>query len=207
MLGLVLAVCLVEADADDGIAVEGAVSPERSTTAPAPKPHLAQLGALDEANDSVAIAHSVTSDDVAYHGIRVATLTAIEKANDCRADTATGVFVRTTGEPGELRISWNAVAGADAYIVEWRQRHEEFGTGRRQVVRGTATTTTLTDLDGDTLYIIRVTATEEGWRLGLFNVATTTVATTTPSASRSSLRGWRLGLFTVATTTPSSSRP
>ena len=158
----------------------------------------------DQANGSASIAHGVTSLDVAYRGIRVATVTATEKDNDRRAGTVTGVSIRATGEPGELEVGWIAVAGADAYIVEWRQRHQTFGASRRRVVPGTATTTTLADLDGDTLYIVRVIATEEGLPDGN---PSRTVSVATAGSAHPFLRGWRLGLFDVATTTPSSSQP
>ena len=159
----------------------------------------------DQDDGSAVIAHTVTSRDTAYHGIRVATVTATEKDNDRRAGTVTGVSVRTTGEPGELEVRWNAVAGADAYVVEWRHQHQQFAASRRQVVRGSVTSTTLTDLDGDTLYFVRVIAMEEGLRDA--NPSRTVSITTPAGSARPFLRGWRLGVFTVATTTPSASGP
>ena len=158
----------------------------------------------DQSNGTAIISHTVTSYDVAYHGIRVATVTATEKDNDRRAGTVTGVSARTTGEPGELEISWNAVAGADGYIVEWRQPHQDFSPSRRQLVRGSSTSTTLVDLDGDTRYIVRVTATEEGLRDGN---PSRTIEIATAEGTRPFLRGWRMGIFNAATTTPISSGP
>ena len=49
IFGLVLAICLVQADASDNLAVKGEVSPKRVTAATMPKLRLAQLGALDTA--------------------------------------------------------------------------------------------------------------------------------------------------------------
>ena len=50
MLGVVLAFCLIEADASDSIvAVKGEFGPERAVAAVAPKLRLEQLGALDTA--------------------------------------------------------------------------------------------------------------------------------------------------------------
>ena len=158
----------------------------------------------DQSNGTAIISHTVTSYDVAYHGIQVATVTATEKDNDRRAGTVTGVSARTTEEPGELEISWNAVAGADGYIVEWRQPHQDFSPSRRQLVRGSSTSTTLVDLDGDTRYIVRVIATEEGLRDGN---PSRTIEIATAADARPFLRGWRMGIFNVATTTPISSGP
>lgn len=159
----------------------------------------------DQADGSAVIAHTVTSLDTAYHGIRVATVTATEKDNDRRAGTVTGVSVRATGDPGELEVRWNAVAGADTYVVEWRDQHQRFAASRRQVVRGSVTSTTLTDLDGDTLYFVRVIAMEEGLRDA--NPSRTVSITTPEGGARPFLRGWRLGIFNVATTTPATTTP
>ena len=158
----------------------------------------------DQSNGTATIAHSVTSHDIAYHGIRVATVTATEKDNDRRAGTVTGVSARTTGEPGELEISWNAVADADGYIVEWRQPHQDFSPSRRQRLQGSSTSTTLVDLDGDTRYIVRVTATEEGLRDGN---PSRNIEVATAAGARPFLRGWRMGLFNVATTTAATTTP
>ena len=158
----------------------------------------------DQSNGTAIISHTVTSHDVAYHGIRVATVTATEKDNDRRAGTVTGVSARTTGEPGELEISWNAVAGADGYIVEWRQPHQDFSPSRRQRLQGSSTSTTLVDLDGDTRYVVRVTATEEGLRDGN---PSRTIEIATAADTRPFLRGWRMGIFNVGPTTPISSGP
>ena len=158
----------------------------------------------DQVDGSATIAHTVTSIDVAYHGIRIASVEATEKDNDRRAGTVTGVTARATDESGTLELRWNAVAGADAYIVEWRQPHQAFSRSRRRTVSAPATATTLTDLDVDAIFIVRVIATEADRRDAN---PSQTVSVTTKGELRRFWRGWRLWLPNAAETTPSSSRP
>ena len=145
----------------------------------------------DMANGSATITHTVTSSDAAYHGVRVATVTVTEKDNDRRAGTVGGVSARATDEPGELEITWNPVPGADAYVVEWRQRPEGFVAARRQIVPGTVTSTTLTNLDGDAFYVVRVIARQDEL---LDSNPSRSVSVVTSAYPRPFFRGWRLVL-------------
>lgn len=148
----------------------------------------------DMANGAATIRHIVTSDDAAYHGVRVENVEATEKDNDRRAGTVAGVSVRATDEPGELVVAWDPVPGADAYVVEWRQRHEGFVTARQRIVPGTVTSTTLTDLDGDAIYVVRVIARQDDLLDGSPLIPVSIATTAYP---RAFLHGWRVVLPTL----------
>lgn len=145
----------------------------------------------DMANGSATIGHTVTSDDAAYDGVRVPAVRVTEQDNDRRAGTVAGVSIRATREPGELVVTWNPVPGADSYVVEWRQQHEGFVSARQRFVPGTVTSTTLTDLDGDALYVVRVAARQDGL---LDGSPSGPVSAVTSAYPRPFLRGWRLAL-------------
>ena len=70
-------------------------------------------------------------------------------------------------------------------VVEWRHQHQQFAASRRPRV------CYLPDLDGDTLYFVRVIAMEEGLRDA--NPSRTVSITTPAGSARPFLRGWRLG--------------
>ncbi len=159
----------------------------------------------DRSDGSATITHRVSSPDIAYDGIAVESVGATERDNDRRLLVrVTGVSARAADDGGTLTVRWNAVAGADAYVVEWRQRGQDFAERRRLVVPGGATATTLEDLDRNTIYFVRVTAIAEGVMDG---PPSATVSAPTSGTPRSWMRGWRLGVLQVATTTPSVSAP
>ncbi len=139
----------------------------------------------DAVDGSATIRHEVRTDDTAYQGIRVASVAVYERDNDHPPAQVTGVSATPTEEPGELRITWDDVPGADAYIVEWRQRSQGFAAQRRRVVRG-ATHTVLSDLDG--AYFVRVTATRDG----LHGKPSKPVSFVAEGQLRRFLHGWRL---------------
>ena len=111
-------------------------------------------------------------------------------------------------ESGELEVAWDAVAGAVSYIVEWRISNQEFedchgsgsprclpgaspGTRRTRVVPAGTTKTTLSHLEGDTRYYVRVTA-ELDPSYGYLPSSIFSVVTL--SGHRPFLRGWRLAV-------------
>ena len=69
----------------------------------------------------------------------------------------TGVTV--TPEVQRLSVSWNAVADADGYKVQWRLGSQDFGADRQRTVTGGNTTShVITGLTAGTEYRVRVTA-------------------------------------------------
>ena len=105
-------------------------------------------------------------------------------------------------EPGELEVTWEPVAGAVSYIVEWRVANQDFedceepddGTcpaDRTRLVAGTDTKTMLGGLDDDTLYFVRVTARLDP-SYGYVPASVFSVVTLAPQ--RPFLRGWRLAV-------------
>ena len=151
----------------------------------------------DTVDGTATLSHEVRTDDPAYQGIRIASVNVYERDNDAPPPKVTGVSARPSEEPGALRISWDEVPGADAYIVEWRQRSQGFAAHRRRVVRG-ATHTVLSDLHGS--YLVRVTATRNGLR----GQPSDAVAFVAEGRLHRFLRGWRLELLRRAAGTPAS---
>ena len=149
----------------------------------------------DREDGSAMIAHAVTSSDNAYQhpgpALRIA-----ERDNDLEV-TATAL---PPVEPGELEVTWEPVAGATSYIVEWRTSNQDFEdchepedhscpADRTRLVAAADTKTTLKDLEGDTLYFVRVTAKLDpsyGYEPeSVFSIVTEV-------SQRPFLRGWRL---------------
>ena len=147
----------------------------------------------DQDNGVATIKHRVSSRDIAYDGIAVDAVSVTERDNDLRLDRVTGVAVRAPDDPGTLEVRWNAVAGADSYIVEWRTDRQQFASGRRRVVTGGATATTLEELDEDVVYFVRVIAVSGGVLLD--SPPSESVSARTAMAMRSFFRGWRLKLL------------
>ena len=70
----------------------------------------------------------------------------------------TGVSV--TAEVEQLTVSWDAVANATGYKVQWRSGGQAFGSARQTVLDGVSNTrTTIGNLSAGTLYSVRVIAT------------------------------------------------
>ena len=62
-----------------------------------------------------------------------------------------------------LTVSWNAVAGADGYRVQWRTESESFGTERERFIgAGDVTEFTIAGLEAGTEYHVRIIATRRG---------------------------------------------
>ncbi|MDE0062843.1 MAG: choice-of-anchor B family protein [Gammaproteobacteria bacterium] len=81
------------------------------------------------------------------------------------ADPALGRVGGVRIEPvaAGLTVSWNAVAGADGYRVQWRTESESFGTDRERVIgEGDVTEFTITPLEAGTEYHVRIIATRRG---------------------------------------------
>lgn len=147
----------------------------------------------DRDNGVATINHRVSSGDIAYDGIAVDAVGATERDNDLRLDVVTGVVVRAADDPGTLEVYWNAVVGADAYIVEWRTDHQQFASQRRLVVLGGVTATTLEELEEDVVYFVRVTAVSGGVLLD--GPPSESMSVRTSIVMRPFLRGWRLDLI------------
>ena len=147
----------------------------------------------DRDNGVATIKHRVSSRDIAYDGIAVDAVTVTERDNDLRLDRVTGVAVRAPDDAGILEVRWNAVAGADSYIVEWRTDRQQFVSGRRRVVTGGATATTLEELDEDVVYFVRVIAVSGGVLLD--SPPSESASARTAMAMRPFFRGWRLKLL------------
>ena len=147
----------------------------------------------DQDNGSAMINHRVSSRDVAYDGIAVDAVSVTERDNDLRLDRVAGVAVRAPDNPGTLEVRWNAVAGAEAYIVEWRTDRQQFAPERRRLVSGGATATTLEELDEDIVYFVRVIAVSGGVLLD--GPPSESMSARTSIATRPFFRGWRLKLL------------
>ncbi|MDE0349471.1 MAG: fibronectin type III domain-containing protein [Gammaproteobacteria bacterium] len=149
----------------------------------------------DREDGSATVAHLLTSSDHAYqHAGRP--LRVSERDNDLEVSATAPLPT----EPGELEVTWEPVAGAVSYIVEWRTSSEEFEdchepddascpADRTRVVAAVDTNTTLKDLEGDTLYFVRVTAKLDP-SYGYLPASVFSVVTLVPQ--RPFLRGWRL---------------
>ena len=155
-------------------------------------------------NGVATINHRVSSRDIAYDGIAVDAVSVTERDNDLRLDRVTGVAVRAADDPGTLELRWNAVAGAEAYIVEWRTDRQQFASERRWVVSGGATAATLEELDEDVVYFVRVIAVSGGVLLN--GPPSESTSARTSIAMRPFLRGWRLKLLESDTPPPNAER-
>lgn len=84
-------------------------------------------------------------------------------------DAVRGVRV----EPGieSLIVSWERVYGADRYKVQWRRRSEEYHRRRERIARDTEYT--ITRLDPDFSYRVRVIATARGMEDGPHSIERT----------------------------------
>ena len=149
----------------------------------------------DREDGSAAIAHVLSSPDNAYQHAGP-TLRVSERDNDLEVSATAPPPV----EPGELEVTWEPVAGADYYIVEWRRANQDFEdclepedascpTDRTRLVAAADTRTTLRGLDDDTLYFVRVTAKLDP-SYGYAPASLFSIVTLTPQ--RPFLRGWRL---------------
>ena len=147
----------------------------------------------DQDNGVATINHRVSSRDVAYDGISVDAVSVTERDNDLRLDRVAGVAVRAPDDPGTLEVRWNAVAGAESYIVEWRTDRQQFAPERRRLVSGNATATTLEELDEDIVYFVRVIAVSGGVLLD--GLPSESMSARTSIAMRPFFRGWRLKLL------------
>lgn len=74
----------------------------------------------------------------------------------------------------EIPLSWDAVTGADGYIVEWSPQ----GAGTWTPVTSATTSTTITGLTAETTYDIRVAATDSTGAMGQSDWSPVTQATT-----------------------------
>ena len=157
----------------------------------------------DRDDGSATVAHMVTSYDNAY-GEPGPVIPVSERDNDLQLSGRADPPV----ESGELEVAWDAVLGAISYIVEWRTPNQEFedchendspwclagaspGTSRTRVVAAGTTKTTLSDLEEDTLYFVRVTAKLDP-SYGYLPSSISSVVTL--ARRRPFLRGWRLAV-------------
>ena len=91
--------------------------------------------------------------------------------------------VMATPGAGALQVSWAAVAGADGYKVQWKSGDQAFSPDREAEVTGTGYT--ITGLEGETAYGVRVIATREN---ALDGPPSATV-TATPETPRQTVTG------------------
>ena len=69
--------------------------------------------------------------------------------------------VSVAGAVEGVDVSWDAVTGADGYVVQWKSGTETFGTARQATV-SSGTTHTIGGLTQGTEYTVRVAATKSG---------------------------------------------
>ena len=166
----------------------------------APQEVTLSAGEDDDRDDgSATVAHLVTSFDDAYRESGPV-FAVSERDNDLEIAAAADPPV----ESGEVEVTWEPVAGAVSYVVEWRTENQEFedcrgrdgchdAAGRRasrtRVVVGGTTETALSDLEGETLYFVRVTASLDP---SYGYLPSSTFSVVTPARQRPFLRGWRL---------------
>ena len=94
-------------------------------------------------------------------------------------DQVTGVSVEAGA--GQLTVTWDAVAGATGYKVQWKSGNQVFATGRQAT--STTTSHTIADLTPGTEYTVRVIATKTNAPDGAASVeATGTPAFLVPAA-------------------------
>ena len=72
----------------------------------------------------------------------------------------TGVTV--TAQEESLSVSWTAVAGADGYLVQWREDGGTYASARQHAVSGGLLSQAIGELTADTLHWVRVAATKAG---------------------------------------------
>ena len=71
--------------------------------------------------------------------------------------------VAVTAGSGELAVSWDAVAGATGYLVQWKSGTEDWDPARQEDLSGgSATSHTIPNLANGTAYTVRVVATQTG---------------------------------------------
>ena len=84
--------------------------------------------------------------------------------------------VNVTVDPGveQLAVSWDEVADAGGYQVQWKSEDQQFGAGREAVIDGGTTIDyTIQALEPGTEYTVQVTATRENADDGLPSAAVT----------------------------------
>ena len=89
----------------------------------------------------------------------------------------TGVKVQALAE--KLAVTWNAVAGATGYKVQWKSGAQAYDTGRQRSV--TATRHRITGLTAGTEYTVRVIATKTGTPDGAPSAGATGTPVTAPT--------------------------
>lgn len=95
-----------------------------------------------------------------FTNAHMATLSFVLDTTDQPPGRVTGVSV--TPGVGALTVSWNAVANADGYKVQWRSGGQAFGTARQRTVGSSVRAVTLSNLTPGVEYSVRVIATRSG---------------------------------------------
>ncbi len=90
-----------------------------------------------------------------FTNAHMATLSFVLDTTSQPPGQVTGVSV--TPGTGVLNVSWNSVAGADSYKVQWRSGGQNFGSARQRVVTGSQVT--IPNLIPGVQYSVRVIAT------------------------------------------------
>ena len=121
---------------------------------------LMDLSSLTELN--IRCTMITMSTDVDFQAwLQTITFTDIQSNDSCSAPPPMQV-TRVDVTPGvqRLSVSWNAVADADGYKVQWKSGSQEFDSAREDTVTGGSTTShTITGLTAGTEYTVRVIAT------------------------------------------------
>ena len=103
--------------------------------------------------------------------------------------------VRVTVQVQALLVEWDAVTGADGYLVQWKSGEQRYhDTSRRHEAGGTATSYTIADLTPGTEYQVQVTATRSEGSDGppSDSVAGTPLAPEQPAQPPTAPRDFRL---------------
>ena len=95
-----------------------------------------------------------------FTNAHMATLSFVLDTTDQPPGRVTGVSV--TPGIGTLAVSWNAVADADGYKVQWRSGGQAFGTARQRTVGSSVRAVTLSNLTPGVEHFVRVIATKTG---------------------------------------------
>ena len=95
-----------------------------------------------------------------FTNARMARLSFVLDTTNQPPGRVTGVSV--TPGIGALTVSWNSVANADGYKVQWRSAGQTFGSARQRVVGSSVTQDTIRNLTPGTQYFVRVIATRSG---------------------------------------------
>ena len=97
--------------------------------------------------------------------------------------------VNITASDQTLQVNWTRVTGATGYKVQWKSGGQSYSSGSRQatISSGSTTSRTISSLNNDTEYTVRVIATKTGASDGTPSVdamGTPTASTTVPTAPR-----------------------